>query len=326
MTSYIIRRLLLMVPLLLGVSVITFLIIQAAPGDPVSLMLAESRGGSQVSNEDIAALKAKYGLDKPLPLRYLDWLSQVVRGNFGRSLISGDSVRDIIFEALPNTIKLSGAALLLALLIGLPLGVLSAIRQYSFLDHALTFLAFLGISVPTFWLGLMLLIVFGVYLQWLPTFGMSTIAFQGGFFASTWDSFTHYVLPMTAIVLVRLAAYIRFQRSAMLEVIRQDYVRTARAKGMSERVVILTHAWRNSLLSIITLLGFTIVVLIEGSVVIEYIYNWPGIGLVSIQGVLNRDYNVVMAVVLLSGAAIAVGNLMADILYAVADPRVRYIR
>ena len=326
MIGYIIRRLLLMIPLLLGVSIITFLIIQAAPGDPVSLMLAESRGAPQLSAEDLSVLKAKYGLDKPLPLRYLDWLSQILRGNFGRSLISGEEVSTLMFTALPNTIKLSGAALILALVIGLPLGVLSAVKQYSILDHALTFLAFLGISIPTFWLGLMLLLVFGVYLKLLPTFGMSTIAFQGGFPASLWDSFTHYVLPVSAIVLVRLAAYIRFQRSAMLDVIRQDYIRTARAKGLTEQVVILVHAWRNALLSVITLLGFTIVVLIEGSVVIEFIFSWPGMGLVSINGVLNRDYNVVMAAVLLSGAAIAFGTLLSDILYAVADPRVRYTK
>lgn len=326
MTGYIIRRLLLMFPLLLGVSIITFLIIQAAPGDPVSLMLAESRGAPQISGEDLEEIKEKYGLNKPLPLRYLDWLFQVLQGNFGRSLISGQDVASMMFEALPNTIKLSGAALVIALVIGLPLGVLSAIKQYSIWDHALTFLAFLGISVPTFWLGLMLLIVFGVYLQLLPTLGMSSIIPVEGFFPSLWDSFTHYVLPVSAIVLVRLAAYIRFQRSAMLDVIRQDYIRTARAKGLTENVVILVHAWRNALLSIITLLGFTFVVLIEGSVVIEFIYNWPGMGLISINGVLNRDYNVVMAVVLLSGTGIVFGTLLSDILYAVVDPRVRYTR
>ena len=326
MTGYIIRRLLLMFPLLLGVSIVTFLIIQAAPGDPVSLMLAESRGAPQISGEDLEAIKEKYGLNKPLPLRYFDWLSQVLQGNFGRSLISGQDVASMMFEALPNTIKLSGAALVIALVIGLPLGVLSAIKQYSIWDHALTFLAFLGISVPTFWLGLMLLIVFGVYFQLLPTIGMSSIIPVEGFLPSLWDSFTHYILPVSAIVLVRLAAYIRFQRSAMLDVIRQDYIRTARAKGLSENVVILVHAWRNALLSVITLLGFTFVVLIEGSVVIEFIYNWPGMGLISINGVLNRDYNVVMAVVLLSGTGIVFGTLLSDILYAVVDPRVRYTR
>ena len=326
MTGYIIRRLLLMIPLLFGVSVITFVLINAAPGDPVTLMLAEARADPSTSIQNVEALKAKYGLDKPLPVRYVDWMSQVVRGNFGKSLVSGEDVRDIIARRLPNSVKLSGVAVLLALLVGLPLGVLSAVKQYSFWDHALTFLAFVGISIPTFWLGLMLLLIFGVWFHLVPTAGMRTFLFEGGFLASVWDSLVHYVLPVSAIALLRLAAWIRFQRSSMLEVIRQDYVRTARAKGLAENVVIFTHAWRNSLLSIITLFGFVLATVIEGSIVIEFIYTWPGMGEAVITSIRSRDYNVVMAAMMLSGAAIVIGTLLSDVLYAVVDPRVRYSR
>ena len=326
MTGYILRRLLLIPPLLIGVSIITFVVINAAPGDPISLMLAESRGGALLKAHELDALKEKYGLNDPVPIRYFDWLGQVVRGNFGRSLISGQTVNSIVRESLPNTIKLSGVAFIVALFVGLPLGILSAVKQYSWWDHILTFIAFLGISIPTFWLALMLLIVFGVWLDVFPTYGMRKIAFQGGFFASVQDGFMHYVLPVTAIVALRLAAYIRFQRSSMLEVIRQDYIRTARAKGLTERTIVFAHAWRNSLLSIITLLGFTFVLLVEGSVVVEWIFTWPGMGQVSINAVLARDYNIVMAAVLLSGVAIVFGTLAADILYALVDPRVRYSR
>ena len=315
-----------MVPMLIGISMITFLIINAAPGDPVSLMLAEARAGGRVPRSEQVALKEKFGLNKPLPLRYWDWVNQVARGNFGRSLITGRPVLGLFLEKLPNTIKLSGLSLLLALAIGLPLGVLSAVKQYSFLDHGLTFVAFIGISVPTFWLALMLIYLFAVYLPVFPIHGMRTVGLEGGFAVSFKDSFMHYVLPVAAITMARVAAYIRFQRSSMLEVIRQDYIRTARAKGLTERVVLLVHAWRNALLSIITLLGFTLVILVEGAIVIEFIYSWPGMGLLGFTAVSNRDYNVLMAIVMLSAVGILLGNLIADILYAIADPRVRHGR
>ncbi len=313
-----------MVPMLFGISMITFLIINAAPGDPVSVMLSEARSGGRVARADEEALRERYGLNKPLPLRYFDWLGEVVQGNFGRSLVTGRPVLQLFLEKLPNTIKLSGLSFLLALALGLPLGLLSAVKQYSILDHALTFLAFIGISVPTFWLGLMLIYVFAGIFEIFPIHGMRTVGLDGGPIASFKDSLMHFVLPVTAITLSRIAAFIRFQRSSMLEVIRQDYIRTARAKGLTEQVVILVHAWRNALLSVITLLGFTIVILIEGSIVIEFIYAWPGMGLLGITAVTNRDYNIIMAIVMLSAVGILIGNLIADILYGIADPRVRY--
>ena len=327
MTGYILRRLLFVFPMLLGISIVTFIIINAAPGDPITLLLAGDPGSGFVPSEaSIAALKEKYGLNKPLPVRYLDWLKQVLRGNLGKSPVTGEQVSSIIAKRVPNTLKLSGLALLLALLIGLPLGIVSAVKQYSVIDHVLTFLAFVGISIPTFFVALMLLLVFGVWLHWLPVFGMRTIAFEGGLFASFWDSFTHYILPVAALVIVRLCAFMRYQRSSMLDVIRQDYVRTARAKGLSERVVIFVHAWRNSLFPIITLMGSLLVTLVEGSVVVEFIFNWPGMGQAIMSAVQTRDYNVIMAAMLLGGTAIVLGTLVADILYTVADPRVRFTK
>jgi peptide/nickel transport system permease protein len=256
----------------------------------------------------------------------MDWLLQVVRGNFGKSLISGEQVSGIVARRLPNTLKLSAISLALAGVIGLPLGALAAIKRNSVWDHILTVLAVGGVSIPTFLVGLLFLLVFGSWLKILPTYGMQTVAFQGGFFESMWDSFTHYVLPVSTIVLFRLAALVRYQRSAMLGVLLQDYIRTARSKGLPERVIFFRHAWRDSLVPIVTLFGVLLVTLVEGTVVVEYVFTWPGMGSAVVNAVASKDYNVLMAAMLLSGAAVVIGSLLADLLCAVADPRVRLFK
>jgi peptide/nickel transport system permease protein len=325
MTAYIIRRLLWMFPILLGVSIICFALLKQAPGDPVAVMVADARATGQViTAEDRERLRRQYGLDRPVYLQYLDWLQQVSRGNFGVSTRTNAPVSEVIMQRLPNTIKLTGTALILTLAIALPLGIISAVKQYSKLDYFLTTFNFVGISIPQFWLALMLLYFFGVVLGWFPVRGMGSPYAEPGLWNSIVDTFRYYALPVTSITLVGLAGYMRYQRTAMLDVIRQDYIRTARAKGVPEYKVILKHAWRNALIPILTLLGYVLVILIEGSIVVENIFSWPGMGQLAVISLDQRDYPVVMAIVLLSAVGILIGTLISDILYAVVDPRVRY--
>lgn len=325
MTAYIVRRLLWMIPLLVGVSVITFAMLKRIPGDPVTVMLLESRSSGRVITEaDRERLRKQYGLDKPVYLQYFDWLGEVLRGNLGTSIRMKQPVTEVIRQRLPNTMKLAGVSLVITLAIALPLGILSAVRQYSWLDYLLTAFNFVGISIPQFWLALMLLYLFAVKIQLLPVRGMSSPYVEPGFWNHFVDTVTHYILPVASITLAGLAGYMRYQRAAMLEVIRQDYIRTARAKGLPEHVVILKHAWRNALIPIVTLLGYVLVILVEGSIVVEAIFSWPGMGLLAVDSLQQRDYPVVMAIVMLSAVLIMIGTLLSDILYAIVDPRVRY--
>lgn len=325
MTAYVIRRLLWTIPLLIGVSIICFTLLKRAPGDPVSAILSSSRGSGQtMTAAEREQMREEAGLNDPAYVQYFHWLSEVSSGNMGLSTRSNEPVTDVIRQRLPNTMKLSAIALVLTLAIALPLGIISAVKQYSKLDYGLTFFNFAGISMPQFWLSIMLLYIFAVELQWLPPFGMQSADVEGGFWPHFVDSFKHYILPVIALTLVGLAGYMRFQRAAMLDVIRQDYIRTARAKGLSERTVILKHAWRNALIPIITLLGYVFVILVEGAVVVENIFSWPGMGQLAVTSLTNRDYPVVMGIVLLSALLILLGTLLSDILYAVVDPRVRY--
>jgi peptide/nickel transport system permease protein len=325
MTAYIIRRLLWMIPILIGVSVICFTLLKQAPGDPVTAIVANSRtSGGQLTQQDRDTLREQYGLNNPVWVQYYDWASLAMRGDFGYSTRSNQPVSDVIRSRLPNTMKLAGVSLIFTLAIALPLGIISAVKQYSKLDHFLTFFNFVGISIPQFWLGLMLVYIFAVELGWFPSTGMQSPHVESGFWPELSDRFMHYVLPVASITLVGIAGYTRFQRAAMLEVIRQDYIRTARAKGLSERVVIFKHAWRNALIPIITLMGYIFVILVEGSVVVENIFSWPGMGQLAVLSLNQRDYPVIMAIVLLSAVLILLGTLLSDIVYAIVDPRIRY--
>jgi len=325
MTAYIIRRLMWMIPLLFGVSIICFALLKQAPGDPVVAIIAAGRdSGQQLTTEDREALREVYGLNRPVYVQYVDWLREAVRGNFGNSTRMRQPVFEVIMTRLPNTMKLAGVSLVITLVIALPLGILSAVKQYSPTDYGLTFFSFVGISIPQFWLALMLLYAFGIWLGWLPVRGIQSAVVEPGLWNGIWDTISHYILPVTSITLVGLAGYMRYQRAAMLEVIRQDYIRTARAKGLPERTVILKHAWRNALIPIITLMGYIFVIMVEGSVVVENIFSWPGMGQLAVQSLNQRDYPVMMGIVLLSSVLILFGTLLSDILYALVDPRVRY--
>lgn len=309
--------------MLAGVSLLTFTIIQMAPGS-----FAEMVGeGVDSTAEEKANFAAMYGLDQPIYVQYWRWASQVVRGNLGRSLVSGKPVLTMIKERMPATVLLNLLGIFFVYLIALPIGIISAVKQYSWFDHIATFTAFIGQAMPAFFFAMMLIYYVAMKVEWIPIAGMATIGLDYGTIPfSAWlaDRARYLILPLTVTVLGSLAGLVRFMRGSMLEVINQDYIRTARAKGLSERVVIFKHALRNSLLPIVTQLGFTFSGLLGGSVVIESIFAWPGVGLLAIQAVFTRDYPVIMAFNMIGAVMLVIGMLLADILYVVVDPRIKY--
>ncbi|OIN98919.1 diguanylate cyclase [Candidatus Desantisbacteria bacterium CG_4_10_14_0_8_um_filter_48_22] len=322
MWKYIARRLLLMIPVFLGITLVTFFIIHLAPGSPSDL-LAEA--GPRVSYEARARLEKLYGLDQPIHIQYLRWLKRFVVLDFGRSFRDERPVIDKILERLPATILLEGLSLLFIFLIAIPIGVLSAAKQYSAFDKSTTLLVFIGFSVPSFWLALMLMDVFGVRFNILPISGIRDIGSEYlPFWGRMLDTLKHLVLPVFVSAFTGLASVSRYTRAAMLEAIRQDYIRTARAKGLDENTVIYRHALRNAMLPVVTLIGFSIPGLIGGSFIIETIFAWPGMGRLGFNAIMARDYPVIMGVGVISAFLTLAGNLVADILYAVVDPRIRY--
>lgn len=322
MVTYILRRLLLMVPLLLGITIISFLVMHLAPGEPTDLMSAQS---VKSSPEAFERLREIYGLDKPLHRQYLDWLSRLIHLDFGRSFaMDRRPVLDKMAERLPVTLVINAVSLLLIVLVAIPLGVLSAVRRNTLFDRTTTVIVFLLFCIPGFWLGHLCQQFFGVYLRWLPSSGLrSPVGFENlGFWGKAADYARHLVLPVAISSLGGLAGLSRFMRSGMLEVNGQDYIRTARAKGLPERIVVYRHAFRNALLPVITILGLSIPGLIAGSVIFETIFGLPGIGQLMWQSVMARDYPVVMGNLVMTAVLTLCGNLLADIGYVMADPRV----
>lgn len=322
MTNYLIRRFFQSIITLLFISVILFGLVNSLPGG----MMAAYSENPDYTAEDVARLRAKYGLDDPIPVRYLKWLGSVLRGDWGNSFQSKRPALLEIQERLPNTVLLMGVMLVVTLIIAIPLGIISAIKQYSLFDHIGTTLAFAGNSLPVFWFGLMLIIVFHVTLKrpdgtpLLPGSGMATL----GKPFSLIDRIEHLILPVTMLALVSAAGYMRYMRSSMLDVINQDYVRTARAKGLVERAVILKHALRNALIPIVTLLALDMPALFGGALFTETIFAWPGIARLYFNAALKADYPVVMAVLIIESALIIGSNLLVDIVYTILDPRIRF--
>ncbi|HIC91152.1 MAG TPA: ABC transporter permease [Syntrophaceae bacterium] len=318
MTKYIIGRLLQTIPILIGITIISFAIIHLAPGTPIGLTL-----NPKASPKIIEQMKKNYDLDKPLPVQYWLWLKRLFTGKL-YSFKDGKPVLKKIAERLPATLLLNLVAMLIIFSLAIPLGVFSAVRRYSFLDNLCTFGAYLGISIPSFWLAY-LLILGTVKLFGYPVLGMRSFAIEEltvvEFILDRW---WHLMLPSIILAVGGIAVISRYTRSSMLEVIRQDYIRTAKAKGLSEDDVYYKHALRNALLPIVTIFGFLIPGLISGSVIIETVFAWPGIGRLAYQAVLARDYSVVMTILTISSGLTLLGNLAADILYAVVDPRIRY--
>lgn len=329
MRAYLIRRLLLVVPTFIGISVVTFLLIQSVPGSPVYMRLQAGQGeirSDAATAEIIEQTKAMYGLDKPLPAQYALWLGRMLTFDFGNSYKDNRPVLDKILEALPYTLQLNFASILLAYLIAIPIGVFSATRRGTVADTLITLAVFLLFSLPTFWVA-MLLIMFlggGEHLNWFPIHGLSGIG-AAGMSWPAWllDRLWHMVLPVFCLTYASLAGLSRFMRGGMLDTIRQDYIRTARAYGFSDRVVHYRYALRNALIPIITLLGGILPELIGGAIIIETIFSIPGMGRLAFEAMLSRDYPLVMGVTTFAALLTLAGLILSDILYAVVDPRIR---
>jgi peptide/nickel transport system permease protein len=319
MQRYILRRLLISVPILLGVSIISFLFIHLAPGDPVEALI-DPVMRADLGPEWVAQRKAELGLNQPLPVRYAIWLGQLAEGNMGFSLISRQPVAAQIQERLGPTLLLMGTSLLVAIAIGVPLGVLSAVRRYSLLDYIATIGGFVAISTPSFFLGLGLIYVLSVNLHLFPTSGMFTLGAE----ASVPDLLQHLVLPVTVLGLGQTPQILRYARSSVLDVLRQEYVTTARSKGLSNSVVMLRHTLRNALIPLITVIGLSLPNLLGGAVITEQIFQWPGMGWLAVRAVNGRDYPLLMGIILVTATMVLLSNLLADILYAYADPRIHY--
>jgi peptide/nickel transport system permease protein len=319
--ALIVRRLLQMIPLLFGVTLLTFAIINLVPGSPVNHLQLDPRSRP----EDVANVRHKLGLDRPLYQRYFVWLSYVVRGDLGPSLSNYTPVRDRILGVLPNTLLLTGTSLTLALAVAIPLGVFSAASRNSPFDHVTTILATAFASIPSFWLSLLMVILFAVkFGEWgLPTLPVSGMEDVPGH-SNVLDRIEHLIMPAMALALIQIAGWTRFIRSSMLESIRQDYVRTAQAKGLTRRAVVYSHAFRNALIPLVTLVGLAVPELFGGAYLIEYIFAWNGAGRLTYQAVQDNDYTLIMGTTLMFAILTMIGNLLADVLYAVVDPRIRY--
>lgn len=304
------------IPLLIGITIVSFAIMQAAPGDPASLMIDPS-----LKPEDKQKYIERYGLDDPVHIQYFRWVSNMVQGDFGDSFIKrGMPVSELIMARLPNTLLLMIVSTFLAMIIAIPFGIYSAMRPYSKLDYSVTVASFLGVATPNFWLGLILIMVFAVNLGWFPTGGVATL--NAPF--SIWDRIHHLILPAFVLATADMAALTRYTRSSMLEVLHQDYMRTARSKGFKETKVVLKHGLRNGLIPIITIFGLMLPSFIGGAAITEKVFAWPGIGSLFIDSAFQRDYPVVMAITVISSVLVVLGNLIADILYAIFDPRIEY--
>ena len=312
MSRYIASRLVQGVLLLLVVSMVVFAIVHAAPGGPALL-----------NNPDVDPTLAReyrqaLGLDDPIPVQYVRWLRNVLRGNLGRSYQHGIPTTQLLAGRIPNTLLLSGTALVLAVLVAVPLGIVSAVYRYSLLDYAATVTAFFGVSIPIFWLGIMLIIVFSVQLGWLPSAGMTTVGT-----AFSWaDLLRHLIMPAVVLSTFPLAQLARYMRSSMVEVLAQDYIRTARSKGLGDVAVLVRHALRNALIPVVTVLGVLVPRLLGGAVITEAIFAWPGLGRLAVDSAITRDYPVIMGVTLLVSGMVVLSNLLTDLAYVALDPRI----
>lgn len=330
MKAYLLKRLLQVLPTLLGITLITFLIIQLAPGNPAALKLQLAGQGEMgqtgMAKEIIEQTKKLYGLDKPLPIQYLLWVKRVFTLDFGTSFKDHRPVLDKIIERLPITIQINIISIFLVYLIAIPFGVYSATHAESKTDRLLTLFFFFLYSLPSFWVAVLLIMFLGGGDFWdlLPVYGVSSIGAESWpFFQRLADRLWHLALPVTCLTYGGLAYLSRLTRAEMLEVIREDYIRTARAKGLSERVVIFKHALRNALLPIVTLLAFLLPAMFGGSVIIESIFSIPGMGQLGFEAVLSRDYPLIMAITTISAVLTLIGLLLSDILYAILDPRIK---
>ncbi|MGQ9622030.1 MAG: ABC transporter permease [Candidatus Caldatribacteriaceae bacterium] len=333
MGRYVLKRLVLILPVLLGVSIVVFLVVRLTPGDPAKVM-----AGEHASPEFIEAVRVRWGLDRPLYVQYFIWLRSVLQGDFGTSIATHTPVLEELLQRFPATLELSLFAMIFAVLAGMTAGIISAVRQHSIFDYLAMTGALIGVSMPIFWLGLMLMFFFGLYLDLLPISGrldpeISLRTITGLYLIDAlitrngrafWNALSHLVLPGVALGTIPMALIARMTRSSMLEVIRQDFIRTERAKGLPERRVIYRHALRNALIPIVTVIGMEFGLLLGGAILTETIFAWPGLGRYTVDAVYARDYPAIQGSVLFIAFIFVVVNLITDILYAFINPRIRY--
>ncbi len=316
MQAFIVKRLLLAIPTLLAVMTIVFFSMHLAPGDPVDQMIPPDMEGS--AREDmVERIRAQYGLDKPLHLQFLSYISRIARLDFGNSLRTRRAIAPDLRRRIPNTLQLGAMATLIAVCLGVTFGIISAVRRDTLLDNATMVGALFGVSMPSFFFGYMMMLIFGLYLRWLPPSGFEGHIFQ-------WAGFRYAIMPALTLGTASTAVLARFTRSSMLDVISQDYIRTARSKGLGERIVILRHALRNALIPVITLLGIQFGAMLSGSVITETVFSWPGVGRFLIQGITTRDFPVVQGTTLIIALGFVIANFLTDLAYGFIDPRIRY--
>ncbi|MEZ4498938.1 MAG: ABC transporter permease [Thermomicrobiales bacterium] len=304
------------ITILIGVSILVFIFVEMAPGDAIDAMLPPE---SLPTPEAKEAMRERLGLNDPAPVRYVRWLGRAVQGDLGYSLTSRKPVTDIIMTRLPKTLQLVGTAMLISVIIGVSTGIISAIRQYSWIDYLTTFFSFFWLSIPGFFLGLLMIYLFAVKLNWFPVFGASSPGAKN----PVLDRLHHLILPATVLGLELAAALTRYTRASLLEVLRTDYMRTARAKGLRERTVIVRHGLKNALIPIITVVAFRMPYLISGAVVIETVFQWPGLGLLTLNAANHKDYPLVLALALAVTVIVVVSSFLADLAYSIVDPRIR---
>jgi peptide/nickel transport system permease protein len=315
MTRFLIRRLLGAIPLLLGVAILSFIFMQLAPGGPDALFARNAR----MTEEQLQAIRHNMGLDRPVHEQLVTWLVNLAQGDLGISYTQYRPVSQVIWDVIPNTLLLMGTGMLISLAAALSFGILAARRQYGFFDNVTSFVSYFGLAMPVFWFGLMLQLLFAVRLGWLPSAGMES---AGG--GGLWDVARHLVLPAFTIAIGSIAGWSRYVRSSTIESLEQDYVRTARAKGIDERRVLVGHVLRNALIPFVTVVGIDVPLYLTGAVLTETVFSWPGMGRLFFDALTVRDYPVLMGILLLGAVLIVLGNLIADILYGVLDPRISY--
>ena len=318
MLKYVVKRVLKAIPMLLAVSIIIYGLLQAMPGDPLDMYLENP----SATPEAIEAIKRSYGLDQPVYIQYLNWLKGIVTGDWGRSFMSRRPVLELIGEKLSPTLQLSGTAFLLALIIAIPMGITGALHKGKLFDNATSTMTFLGISMPSFWFGMMLQLLFSVQLKWLPAAGrIDPKSLTSGSFV---DVVTHLILPAIVLSLIYIASWARYARSNFIEVLNQDYIRTARAKGLRDRTVYRLHALRNALIPLVTVVMLDIPAVFSGAVVTETVFAWPGMGFFFNDSLAKQDFPVLMGILMINAILVIASNLIADILYALLDPRIKY--
>ncbi|MEW7314594.1 ABC transporter permease [Buttiauxella gaviniae] len=317
MNNLLVRRLAQLVPMLFFISLVSFLLVKLAPGDPVQAYITP-----RMNPEDIERIRHSLGLDKPMFMQYLLWLKNVLQGDLGYSLIYHRPVLTMIAERIPATLGLMGASLILAMVLAIPLGLLAGAYKHRWLDHFLNMFAYIGISIPIFWFGILLITVFSVQLNWLPSMGMRTIGVEDSWL----DVVRHGILPCIALSFYNLSNYVRYIRSNTITQLSADYVQTQLAYGATRRSILFRHVLKNVLLPVITLFGISFGELVVGAYVTESVFSWPGMGLLGIQSITSLDYPLIMAMIMLSSLMLIVGNLLADLLYRVADPRIKALR